>query len=267
LFSNHKPFFEYHLGKEITLSASEIENKVNEVIAQNPKMDENTFLADPNQRNKLGDPEINKNNLRSALYGISQEDIIEYNQNIEIYYKQYADYLQGEVDFNNNLQKLIQINIFLENRGTAPGNDIDIVLHFPREIIRNVSEELPPKPLALVPPPRPESIAAKMKYLGLAVDSSYLQYEVSKFQRNFEKRNVTLVNIKYLDSIDVDYHVGYIKHGLRLSLDPLFITFTSIESVNSFSFSYSILAGNVSSKITESLNIIINKEDSEDTNN
>jgi hypothetical protein len=64
------------------------------------------------------------------------------------------------------------------------------------------------------------------------------------------------LNIKKIDSYEVNYRINTVKHHLSKELETLYLTFISTESVKPFIIKYSIVAGNYPKKITGELSII-----------
>jgi len=72
--------------------------------------------------------------------------------------------------------------------------------------------------------------------------------------------NVSTLNIKPMNSYNVDFHIQRIKHKLQESAEPLYIVFDSFESAQSFQIDYRILAANVPNEVVGKLHVIIEKD-------
>ena len=70
------------------------------------------------------------------------------------------------------------------------------------------------------------------------------------------------MSIKRTESYDVEYHIQKIKHGDRVVLPKMILTFDSYESACSFNCQYTIRPANLPEAIVGELHFVIEKENS-----
>src|SRR4029453_5982144 len=63
--------------------------------------------------------------------GYTEEDKREYNAKLDEFYSSFRNFLKETVRYCDYLSRMLTLNISLFNDGTAPGEEIDIYLHFP----------------------------------------------------------------------------------------------------------------------------------------
>ncbi len=78
-------------------------------------------------------------------------------------------------------------------------------------------------------------------------------------------RMTSSFSIERTDSYDVRDHFPRIKHGDRVPLPEMFLTFDSYESAGSFSCQYTIRPANLPTPITGDLHFVIEKENANKT--
>jgi hypothetical protein len=90
-----------------------------------------------------------------SLFGLSDERIDKYNQELSEFYSAYAAYLEKLAAWEEQDARTFKVELVLSNRGSAPASEIDAVLDFPDDLELIEIEELPKGPNAPEPPVRP----------------------------------------------------------------------------------------------------------------
>ena len=62
---------------------------------------------------------------------ISDDEITRYNNQLDKFYLSYEKYLKDSILYENLKRRTIELVILLANDGTAPAEDIDIIMHLP----------------------------------------------------------------------------------------------------------------------------------------
>ena len=88
----------------------------------------------------------------NGLIGPSAEDIIHYNQELEIFFEKYRENLPKIAAYEKRCSRTIDLELFLENTGTIPATGIHIHLHFPDGFDLWKENEFPAPP---IDPPLP----------------------------------------------------------------------------------------------------------------
>lgn len=89
-----------------------------------------------------------------AIHMFNEEQISAYNQQIDYYFCNYEYYLEREYEHKEFLSRCLIIELILTNSGSAPAEDIDIYLYFPKSVKVFNKQILPLKPQMPVPPER-----------------------------------------------------------------------------------------------------------------
>lgn len=79
--------------------------------------------------------------------------------------------------------------------------------------------------------------------------------------RPADEENVSApIIIRQASGYEVQFNVRRLKHGLRLSADPLYVKFESFDGARSFHLEYEMLADNVPKPVTGKLHVIISRD-------
>jgi len=206
-------------------------------------------------------PEVESNSLSLAFsqFGLpSEEEITRYRNDVEKYLSDLLKYYEDEWHHKVILSRIFQIDLLLLNDGNTPAEDVEIFLHFPDGFKMFQENEIPHQPKKPEEPDKPRTMSEIiMGHTGLTVPSSLLN--PSYFPQHSDistKGTDTSPNIKETNSYDVFFRIDKLKHKINIQLDPLLIYFENYDSINSFSFNYTILADNYPDEFQGELNII-----------
>jgi predicted nucleic acid-binding protein len=262
VFGDDKQFATFTLPAPVIVTQESIDKKISKVKAQHPHMAPKKI--DLSKAKNMTDALMTMAAAMSAmesLNSISTEDITKYNEELEEYYKSYAQYLRTEADFQNLQHRAIQLSIWLANDGTAPAEDIDVYLHFPDGFDLFNKDDRPEPPTPPKPPTPPRTQMQKL-FDGTSLHESV--YPIFNRYHEpapiYQQPNVSSPIIKRTSSYDVKFHVEGIKHHLKEPSEVLYVIFESYETARSFHISYEILAADLPHKVTGNLHIIIKKE-------
>lgn len=236
----------------------EIEQAVRELQDQYPKMP----VPDPGPVEKSppkkGVSLLELAKLFEAFGGYTVQERVDYNAKLDKFFSAYRDYLRRNSEYLDIKARTIALDILVHNEGTAPGEDLDIHMHFPDGFSLATDDvKRPTKPR----PPKAQTTMERMQetirapYLNSA---AYLPRPVQPY-RPSEPPNVSRPNIRRSKSYEVDFTLGRLKHNQPICLDQLFIVFDSFESAGSFGIEYGINAGNVPHEVKGTLHIIVER--------
>lgn len=191
--------------------------------------------------------------------GYTIEGKREYNAKLDSFFSEYKDYLNKMVKYLDVQMRTIELDIYIYNDGTAPGEDIDIHLHFPDGF--NLASEYVEQP-AKPKPPRAQTLKETTHEMIRANRINPVAFfpRTTRADRPSEPPNVSRPTIRRKKSYDVDFKVGRLKHNKPIRLDRLFVVYDSFESAKSFGIDYRINAGNVPREIKGTLHVILEKE-------
>ncbi len=88
-------------------------------------------------------------------FGVSAEATDRYNDELQKFYASHGAYLEKLLIWEEQHARSLEVTLILSNNGTAPASDIDVVLTFPEDIELFEPDDLPQRPEAPEPPPKP----------------------------------------------------------------------------------------------------------------
>jgi hypothetical protein len=248
------------LPRPLDFTQEELESRLEEVKQQHPAVQQQ-----PNEPRELS--ELMQSIAASAAIGLgldapSPEEMARYNREIREFYAAYVGYLREDAWFRNLERRTARLAILLANDGTAPAEDIEILMYFPGGLEVTDAEHRAQEPRPPQPPRRPRtriellSEQTRMPWSMLAPLAPHRYAPEAAFQAP----NVSPPTIRRTSSYEVEVHVDKVKHGLRESFDPLYVVFESYEGARSFHIDYQVLASNVPQQITGQLHVVIEKD-------
>jgi ubiquitin-protein ligase len=197
--------------------------------------------------------------LQSQLtnLGIPTDEYERYNRGVDEYVRNYEGYIRATWETKAAPRRSIRFKVEIRNVGTAPAEDVDVLLHFPDgfRLFTKYDDflSLPKEPR---PPQKPRT-----KVQIMAESFNYIpQLDfLSPALPNFSIPSS--FSIKRTGSYDVRDHFARIKHGDRVLLPEMFLIFDSYESAGSFNCQYSVRPANLPEAIAGELHFVIEKED------
>lgn len=188
-----------------------------------------------------------------------------YNIEIEQFYTNYSRYLDERQSAKKAQSLILECSTELGNNGTAPAEDIDVILELPSEIRFIYPEEFPKEPVQPSSPEPPQPIAVM---LGKPV--------VKKIRTMLSKEPAKSVPLLVSDSNITQPHpdrfylsndrqraifkLNELKHYYSIPLPKFHVIFNSFEEAKSFEINYQILPRNLPRPIIGKLHIIIEKQ-------
>ena len=260
LFKNGKKHNKFVLQEPIKKTSDEFQNALNEIKRNFPKREK----YGDNWRDKEGETKdnIDPQSLQEylAVKGISQSEYDRYNDELEIFYKNYSEYLYRELEYANLRRRTIILDIMLSNNGKAPADDIDVVMRLPDGFRLLEEEDFPKPPNKLNPPIEPRSF---LDLMTGSLRSMSLLYDIPGLKDIgpiLPPTNVSSFDIKKINSYEVKLHVNNAKHNMCEPFDPLYLIFNSFSEANSFNIEYELYAANIPSPVSDFLHVVIEKE-------
>lgn len=259
-FENGKQRTRFSLGPPDELTPSELEDEVQQMKQDFPKLEyqskqdlEWLLPVDSTIRKLVGD-------MLDSL--ISDDDVDTYNRRLDEYYQAYAKYLPENAQHTEIMRRVLKLAVSITNEGTVPAKDIDVFLHFPDGFELMNVDDLPKAPSPPQPPAKPKTRHQKMlDSVGVPRDW-YDNVIVPRMpDRPADEENVSApIIIRQASGYEVQFNVRRLKHGLRLSADPLYVKFESFDGARSFHLEYEMLADNVPKPVTGKLHVIISRD-------
>jgi len=187
---------------------------------------------------------------------IPVEEYERYNKGVDAFLAEYERFLRETWERRASMLRSIQFQIEIRNVGTTPADDVDVEFDFPDGCHLSTTEDLPDLPKEPRPPRKPMTRIELMTNSIFPLSSlSFSSPSVPDFELPGS------FNIERTNSLKVTGHFGRIKHGAKVALPELSLTFDSYESASSFKCNYSIRPANLPDAVTGQLHFVIEKED------
>ena len=181
---------------------------------------------------------------------LGNRGILAQNEKIDAYYRDLSLHYNRFDEIASWYNKTARVDLFLHNTGGAPGEDIDVAVHFPDGMEVLEEDELPefpdpPKPPRQVPDP-PWNVFASPTLMPNLTLNKLITPPVLK--------NTQLLGIKKTRSYEVEFHIQRLKHHNHEPLPPIYLHFPSEPM--SFGADFRIVAANVPVPARGRLNFI-----------
>ncbi|HEV3039318.1 MAG TPA: PIN domain-containing protein [Candidatus Angelobacter sp.] len=181
-----------------------------------------------------------------------REHYKDYNRRLDLFYAQFRAYTRATLRLKTLGSRAILIGLKLTNKGSCPGEDIHVSLHFP-DGFELYDAEHPPEM-----PKRPEPPSKEFKPFG---DLARFELPIlPDYSHLTNPRPPAGPKIRKTNSYDVTFERKKLNHGFTWTLDPLLAIFESREAASSFSIDYTIHAANLRKVVEGQLNVIIEKK-------
>jgi hypothetical protein len=214
------------------------------------------------EKRKKDYPPYSSKNLDRALMGLhfpSDSEITRYNTQLNNYYGAVERWLQAVVEHRSRSGLTFEIRLTLFNEGGAPGDDIDISLHFPDGFLLVEGEDLEPEPEEPDPPRPPRNLfEIQADHFSLITPRLHHLYR-SDFPTFQPPGNASSPRIEKTESYDVSYTVRRLKHGQTEELDPVFVIFEDYSALQSFRITYSVNAANMPEDTSGALDVVFER--------
>jgi rRNA-processing protein FCF1 len=247
----------FNVAEPIQGGEQEIQTKLEAARARFPK------LQMPSPPAVAGLPaDVGINRLFGGLGSYTAPELAEYdryNQEVDVYMRFYEAFLRQEAEWEAANRRTLRFQIGVWNTGTAPAEDVDVVLRFPNGFSLLTEDDLPDKPTKPSSPRRPRSIV-EMSRETLRVSSSF---EALSPHLRYPIRPVVpsepTFSLKRTNSYEVREHFGRVKHGENGLLPMLFLTFDTDDAVASFACEYQLTVANLPDRIAGQVHFVMDR--------
>jgi len=253
-FAGERDHIRIDLPAPVTLSEEDVVARVNETA---------TKLCPQYKRPLPPSPEATARDFGRVTFNAlnfinepSPGEIERYEKERQGFLKVVEQYWRIWPSSENRRRLTVELQLFAVNLGTAPAEDILVVLHVPDGLnVLNKEPETLKKP---VPPVKPRSHTEMMHESllgGLANLSSF-----SPDIRDFKLRgNVSSPTIRRTNSFEIDITLDKLTHQRREPLDPLYLVFERFESAVSFTIGYRISSASLPEVIDGQLHVVVER--------
>ncbi len=229
--NTHSEFIKFQIKKCITYFPNEIES---EIAKESTQL---TYVK----------PTIDRTSIAGALGSLmipDEDEIKRYEKESKEYIPKLREYFQNENTRINCLSRTYEVNFCIENNGTVPAEDIDIYMHFPdgfellKENVYMKEIKRPERPL------KPQTTAEIFRNLSIYPGHSFSDFGFNRSIGPQPTPNSYMSGFKKTHSYEVEFHIEKLKHNNCIDLKSLFLFFSGVEQVKSFSIDYEISIGN-----------------------
>ena len=202
------------------------------------------------------------NNVLGGLGRYATPDLAEhdrYNMEVDGYIRFYETFLSDETEWEAANRRTLRFQIGVWNTGTAPAEDVDVVLRFPDGFSLLTEDDLPARPKEPSPPRRPRSLAEMMTEdfrvsASLGTLSPHLRDHVMPVIPSKPS-----FSLKRTNSYEARKHFDRVKHGESGLLPKLFLTFGTDEAVASFACEYELTVANLPDRVAGQLHFVMGR--------
>lgn len=187
--------------------------------------------------------------------GISPRRIERYNEELEIFYQAYSDYLSNLEHWREYVRLTNEVRLVLTNDGTTSATNIDVFLDFPEDLTLYEPSDCPQRPKEPEPPKRPSTTTIS-EMRGL-IDPLSTRFPGLDIPRTVDVDGDPVVTQA---RNQVAVRVRNLKHGHQCAFDPFHISFENADSVRSFTIQYTITAHEIPEPVKENLNVVVNTD-------
>lgn len=239
--SDHSTFV---LQRRERMSESQIQETLSEVLRQIPQP-------------RRGKGDRRSGDEASWIVGIrlfegliSDDEHQRYEREYEQFGESYEKYLRQKAIYDDLMSRTLRLSLAVKNEGSAPADDVDIMLRFPPGLIVVTKSKLWREPQEPARPEPPRTIGALVEGLGLSRFDYSLPPEFFAVGADPEFR-VQTKDGRRVFTIQLDR----VKHNQSYELPELFVTFRDPKSVRSFSCEYEIMVANHPDKVSGELGV------------
>lgn len=180
---------------------------------------------------------------------VSEEDADESNREIDGLASAYENYLAEWPSIVNDCRRCIEINLVLENQGTGPADDVDLMLW---TLANGVWREELPEPV------EPPAMPRQRDRHDFALNAHLPAIDMSSLR--MPDAPIDGPNIPEDDPTQARYVIKRVKHHVPCELPKVYFQFATDSDVSSFSINYRLVAANIRQPREHSLHIKLSQE-------
>jgi len=242
LHGNRHPF---KLGPQVTTTSA---MPPDEVRRKYPPLRGPEILT-PEERAALS-PDARYQILCADMCGLPQS-VEEYNKEREAFFAEYDEYFSKLLQWEEDAALTVELELTLSNEGTAPATDIDVIVHFPEDIVIFEPDDFPKRPVEPEPPYRDDT---------LTLFSALTGYDPPSLLRSpftsLPDVNVNSYTSANAEQRQIKYWSRNLKHGFTEKLDAVYFRFPNRQAVRQFQAEYRISSAELPQLVTGTLHFV-----------
>ncbi len=228
--------------------------------------DETTFVAAGMQKVRQDYPKLdlpsNAVGLASAFRNeVTSQSIRDYNESLEEFFQEFRQYLSLCYRVKETRSRAAKIGLKVKNFGSATAVDVKVFVRFPLEVALKAGtkwQQLPRKPS---PPEKPKPTFFSRGFDFSSIGGPYIppNFNIPSLPQILAEPRITWRELQRDESsCIVSFEVSKLNHGYAEPCPrDIHVVFPSVDAFSSFKMPYEITAGNLPSKSTGSLHVIV----------
>lgn len=186
----------------------------------------------------------------------SDTEITRYEKDRGEYFKALEEYWKKFPIFQNRHRLTVELGLILANNGTAPADDISILLHVPDQMYVGAKRpKIPEAPDTPVRPRMPFDLTSHFGSFPQVHDPTGMA-RMAEIAMNIN-RNASPPSIRRSNSFDVEFTVKRLVQHRDEALEPLYITFVSFETAKPFAIDYRLSSASLPQPVGGKLHIVV----------
>ena len=203
------------------------------------------IVADLKTKNPHMHPPSAGPDYRLDLNAIPVSEYTRYNRELDEYFAAFPAQIEKINGFLDDKARSIRFTLWLTNDGNTPGDDIDLVLTFPSDVVEEVRDaEKNALTISLpAPPEKPTgSVTRQMR-------SAQIDLTASTFHNLYVANGSDRVLSVSVDGHSISAHLKRLKHGHHHEIGTFEWRYKDWPSVRPLTARWTITAGNLPSKV------------------
>ena len=201
-------------------------------------------------------------------YGISKSDIDKYNRQIANYLMNFQLYLQLLNTWGSNNARSFSFDLWLKNDGNSPSEDIDVSVHFPRQVrwLADVTSDTA-KPLERPQPPQPPEKPNPHSLLESTMRDFSAISQITPISEHLERivaaRDADTLNVFRCQDASYAIHakIGRVKHGQSHRFGRFTAVFGEWSDVHPLEVDWSISAAELPDSLNGRIPFLVRKQE------
>lgn len=201
-------------------------------------------------------------------HGISQKDIDRFNKQVDNYLLNFQSYLQRLNTWGSNNARSFSFDLWLQNDGNSPSEDIDISMHLPLQVrwFADVTSDAA-KRLEQPQPPQPPETPQPHSYLESSMRDFSTLLQITPTAEHLER----IIQGQEADKVDVfrcqdssyaiHAKIGRVKHGQSRRFGRFTAVFGEWSDVHPFEAEWSISASELPDSLIGRIPFSVRKQE------
>jgi hypothetical protein len=203
------------------------------------------LIGMPGATQALGGPQT----LMRSIHTMSNTARDRYNEDLQKFYSAYEKYFNKVTTLRRLATCRLELFFMLENAGSAPATDIDVMIEFPKQTKAFTDERLIQEPTAPEPPELPNPFLYGQSLLPTRPFLPSIAPHL--FSRERPDWSITV------DRHTAHFKLDRLKQGFQRGLPTIFLQFAGDDELQSSTISVEVSAAEMLGSSTQELHLIV----------